>query len=57
MNRDRITTKEAAAIAGVHERTIKRWHVAGKLTGYRNPMNGHIRYSREQLLREINRAD
>lgn len=50
---DMITRHEAAALAGVDVRTIKRWHVAGKLTGYRNTLNGHIRYSRKQLLEKI----
>lgn len=54
LNSDLVTTQEAAAIAGVNPRTIKRWHVAGKLTGYRNQLNGRIWYSREELSRKLN---
>ena len=54
LNPDHITTQEAAELAGVNPRTIKRWHVAGKLAGYRNPMNGRIWYSRKELSEKLN---
>lgn len=49
-----ITTRQAAAIAGVSERTVKRWHTAGKLTGHRDAMTGRLYYDREELLAKLN---
>lgn len=45
---DRIPSREAAALLGVHPDTLKRWVEAGRLTCWRTP-GGHRRYSRAEI--------
>jgi MerR family transcriptional regulator, light-induced transcriptional regulator len=47
---DRITTAEAARLAGVGTTSVKRWADQGLLEVYRTP-GGHRRFSREALRR------
>lgn len=41
-----ITKAEAAELAGVNVRTIKRWAVAGRITETRDPVSGRPWYRR-----------
>ena len=42
------TPAEAAEILSVHQRTLRRWVDAGRLTAYRTP-GGHTRYRRSDI--------
>ena len=46
---DTITAAEAAAIAGVTERTVRRWLVAGQLAGRHSSPTGTWLTSRTAL--------
>lgn len=56
-SRTRITRKEAAALAGVSERTINRWSAAGDIrvwrdSGFRRPAE----YDRREVLARASRG-
>jgi excisionase family DNA binding protein len=54
-----VTIKEAAAVLGVSEVTLRRWDEAGKFKARRHPINGYRLYSRasvEQLRADIQGA-
>lgn len=44
-----LSPKEAAAVLGVHEETLKTWVRAGKVPGWRTP-GGHWRFRRADLV-------
>jgi len=46
-----VTVKEAAALLGVSEVTLRRWDRAGKLRARRHPMNDYRLYARHDLAR------
>lgn len=46
-----LTIKEAAAVLGVCEMTLRRWDAAGKFRAHRHPINGYRLYRRDELLR------
>lgn len=48
---DRITIKQAAALLGVSEMTLRRWDKAGKFKARRHPMNNYRFYRRGDVLR------
>jgi hypothetical protein len=48
---DRITIKDAAAILGVSEMTLRRWDKAGKFKARRHPINNYRFYRRDQVER------
>ncbi|AKU95763.1 hypothetical protein AKJ09_02427 [Labilithrix luteola] len=48
---DVITIGEAAAILGVCEMTLRRWHLAGKFSPHRHPVNGYRVYKRADVLK------
>lgn len=48
---DRITIKEAAAILGVSEMTLRRWDKAGKFRAKRHPLNNFRIYLRVEVLK------
>jgi excisionase family DNA binding protein len=48
---DRITIKEAAAILGVSEMTLRRWDKAGKFRPKRHPLNNYRFYRRDDVMR------
>ena len=53
---DFVTIKEAAKILGVSLNTLRNWHRDGKLTVYRNPINGYRLFRKTDLtalLRQI----
>lgn len=57
---DIITIKEAAAIIGVSEMTLRRWDRAGKFSPHRHPVNGYRVYRRDAVLKlrkQIERGD
>ena len=41
---DYLTIHEAAELLGVSTSALRAWHLAGKLTAIRNPMNRHRLY-------------
>jgi excisionase family DNA binding protein len=45
-----VTVKEAAALLGVSEATLRRWDRAGKLRARRHPMNDYRLYARKELM-------
>ena len=45
-----LSTMEAAAVLGVHPRTIERWSREGKIPVAGKTAGGHRRYKREELL-------
>lgn len=45
-----VTRREAADLAGVSERTIKRWAVADRITTHRDVLSGRVRYEKSQIL-------
>jgi excisionase family DNA binding protein len=46
-----ITIKEAAAILGVSEMTLRRWDAAGKFRARRHPVNGYRLYDRARVMK------
>jgi len=48
---DIVTIKEAAALLGVSEVTLRRWDASGKFKARRHPINGYRVYSTKQVLR------
>lgn len=48
---DVLLIKEAAAILGVCEMTLRRWDRAGKFSPHRHPLNGYRCYRRVDVLR------
>lgn len=48
---DLLTIKDAAALLGVCEMTLRRWDAAGKFRARRHPINGYRMYRRDELLR------
>lgn len=53
----RVTREQAAALVGVHPRTINRWTAAGKLHPEYDPkFRGAATYSREEVLRAAGRS-
>lgn len=44
-----LSVKKAAKFLGVASNTIRNWEKLNKLKAYRNPMNGHRLYCREDL--------
>lgn len=53
MIQDRITTRQAAELLGVHEQTMKRWRQQGIGPGYMRVGPRKIFYSREELDRWV----
>lgn len=51
-----IRPREAAALAGVSVRTIKRWAVAGLITERRDPKNGRPWYIRHEIQTKTKRV-
>jgi len=47
--RDYVRIKEAAAILGVHQNTLRNWGKAGKIAEYRHPINGYRLYRKSDL--------
>lgn len=47
--RARISKAEAATLAGVSVRTIKRWAVARRITEERDPVSGRPWYLRDEI--------
>ena len=45
---DLLSVGQAAAVAGVHVDTIKRWEKAGRIAALRTPV-GHRRYRRSDV--------
>lgn len=45
-----LTIKEAAALLGVCEMTLRRWDKAGKFKARRHPINGYRMYSRAEVV-------
>lgn len=46
---DFVLVKEAAGMLGVCSNTIRAWGASGKITEYRNPMNGYRMFKRKEL--------
>jgi MerR HTH family regulatory protein len=46
-----LTIKESAALLGVSEVALRRWHKAGKFVPHRHPLNGYRCYRRDDLLK------
>jgi len=46
---DYLRIKEAAAYLGVSFGTLRNWEKEGKIKAYRNPMNDHRLYDKEEL--------
>lgn len=44
-----LSRTQAAELAGVTPRTIKRWAVKGALTTYRDVLSGRVKYSQQEL--------
>lgn len=44
-----IKREDAARMAGVTTRTLKRWEAAGKLTAHRDPDSGRLYYEESQI--------
>jgi DNA (cytosine-5)-methyltransferase 1 len=59
--RDFVRIKEAAAILGVHQNTLRNWGRAGKIAEYRHPINGYRLYRKSELetmrARRVRRED
>ena len=54
-----MTVKDAAALLGVSEATLRRWDRAGKLRARRHPMNDYRLYLKkdlERLNRQLERS-
>jgi excisionase family DNA binding protein len=45
------STREIAAVVGVHPATVARWAEAGLLTAYR--IGGVVRFDLEQVIRQL----
>jgi DNA-binding transcriptional MerR regulator len=45
-----LTIKDAAALLGVCEMTLRRWDKAGKFKARRHPINGYRMYSRAEVV-------
>ena len=57
--RDYLQVKDAAEFLGVSPSTLRNWERAGKITAYRNPINGYRLFRRsdlERLLAEVDRS-
>lgn len=48
---DYVQVKEAAALLGVAQSTLRNWERAGKITVYRHPINGYRLYKKVDLQR------
>ena len=48
---DIITIKDAAAILGVSEMTLRRWDKAGKFRARRHPINNYRVYRRADVMK------
>jgi site-specific DNA-methyltransferase (adenine-specific) len=48
---DRITIKDAAAILGVSEMTLRRWDKSGKFKARRHPINNYRFYRRAEVVK------
>ena len=46
-----LTIKEAAALLGVSEMTLRRWDSSGKFPARRHPLNRYRLYHRQDVLR------
>lgn len=46
-----LTIKDAAALLGVCEMTLRRWDAAGKFRARRHPINGYRIYRRTDVMR------
>lgn len=46
-----VQIKEAAALLGVAQNTLRNWERAGKITVYRHPINGYRLYKKVDLQR------
>jgi len=46
-----ITIKDAAAILGVCEMTLRRWDKSGKFKAKRHPLNNFRMYPRDQVVK------
>jgi predicted site-specific integrase-resolvase len=44
-----LSRNDAAKLAGVTPRTIKRWAVAGKLTTFRDILSGRVKYAQKEV--------
>lgn len=53
----RVTRAQAAALVGVHVRTISRWAAAGLIRPERGGWRDPATYSREEVLRAAGRWD
>jgi MerR family transcriptional regulator, copper efflux regulator len=54
--RDYLQVRAAAEFLGISPSTLRNWERAGKITAYRNPINGYRLFRRsdlEQLLANI----
>lgn len=54
---DMITIKEAAAILGVCEMTLRRWDKSGKFCPMRHPINNYRCYRRKAVLKLRHRIE
>lgn len=54
VNGELLGTMEAAALLGVHPRTLERWSREGKIPVAGKTVGGHRRYRREDLLDVFN---
>jgi DNA-binding transcriptional MerR regulator len=57
--RDYVLIKDAAAFLGVSAATLRNWERAGKVTAYRNPINGYRLFRKmdlDELLTRIQRS-
>ena len=57
--RDYLLIKDAAALLGVSAATLRNWERAGKVTAYRNPINGYRLFRKadlDELLTRIQRS-
>ena len=46
-----LTIKEAAAILGVSQMTLRRWDESGKFRARRHPLNGYRLYDRARVMK------
>jgi excisionase family DNA binding protein len=47
--REYLRIKDAAAVLGISEGTLRNWSQQGKITVHRHPINGYRLYKREDL--------
>ncbi len=46
---DYLKVTEAAEYLGISSNTLRNWEASGKITVYRNPMNGYRLFKQEDL--------